>query len=548
MGKAAKLILNLVLCGSVLYLPICGNAETLQISEHGIKSSGTFENNKNTEYIYTVLAANYAIDAMIENEPIENTDKVVFMSTGVTDSDGNYSEEFNIDKNSGTYTVLIHLAKTGELISTETINYINSKDFSDAIKKLNELIKNSKSNDEILEFIKNNNYVLQFDLKRFTCDYLKAVDIFKNNINKTKLDDTDVSGYRTLFLNSAFIESINESAVQNALEYNDCFENIIPEIAKYAQEGKLLAADSERNAYTKNISSLSIFDNEELRAVMAEKLLLFNIENFDGVDNLKNAFTDFYNDFKIDISAHSDMSIIGVSGKVYAKIDDYLTALKNYGDKSSESSSGRGNSGGGSGSGRAIGATETGNQQPNTIEEIPIDVYTDLEGVIWARNAIVSLTNKGILSGRTDSLFEPNEKILREEFVKILSEAFIKTDSDEELNFDDADKNAWYYKFLKKAVKGGIVTGQSEHHFGIGENITREDMAVMLYRAAYSDVDGDIKELEFTDNENISDYAKKAVVVLVSKGIINGMPDGSFAPKANATRAEAAKMVYEVLK
>ena len=145
-------------------------------------------------------------------------------------------------------------------------------------------------------------------------------------------------------------------------------------------------------------------------------------------------------------------------------------------------------------------------------------------------------------------MFEPNEKILREEFVKILSEAFIKTDSDEELNFDDADKNAWYYKFLKKAVKGGIVTGQSEHHFGIGENITREDMAVMLYRAAYSDVDGDIKELEFTDNENISDYAKKAVVVLVSKGIINGMPDGSFAPKANATRAEAAKMVYEVLK
>ena len=61
------------------------------------------------------------------------------------------------------------------------VKEINENWANEILKGNREMQKNNEST-KAIEFIKNNNYVLQFDLKRFTCDYLKAVDIFKNNI------------------------------------------------------------------------------------------------------------------------------------------------------------------------------------------------------------------------------------------------------------------------------------------------------------------------------------------------------------------------------
>ncbi|MDY4212287.1 MAG: S-layer homology domain-containing protein, partial [Eubacteriales bacterium] len=86
--------------------------------------------------------------------------------------------------------------------------------------------------------------------------------------------------------------------------------------------------------------------------------------------------------------------------------------------------------------------------------------------------------------------------------------------------------------------------------FGIGMNITREDMAVMIYRAYRLNVKkiGEYeKEFAFADDENISDYAKEAVYVLKNMSVINGTDNGNFAPKSLATRAEASKMLYGLI-
>ena len=109
------------------------------------------------------------------------------------------------------------------------------------------------------------------------------------------------------------------------------------------------------------------------------------------------------------------------------------------------------------------------------------------------------------------------------------------------------EKDAWYYEAVAKAYSAGIITGESDTVFGTGKNITRQDMAVMLYRTSKYINSGisDVEDyLEFLDDSLISDYAKTAVYTFKDAGIINGVSKTEFAPQNNATRAQAAKMIY----
>ena len=104
------------------------------------------------------------------------------------------------------------------------------------------------------------------------------------------------------------------------------------------------------------------------------------------------------------------------------------------------------------------------------------------------------------------------------------------------------------FAVIASAKKAGIVTGVSETEFGLGRNITRQDMAVILYKGAMKKGYTFGKtELDFTDSSLISAYAFDAVGALASRKIINGMGDGSFAPLEYATRAQAAKMIYSLI-
>lgn len=91
--------------------------------------------------------------------------------------------------------------------------------------------------------------------------------------------------------------------------------------------------------------------------------------------------------------------------------------------------------------------------------------------------------------------------------------------------------------------------GVSDTEFGIGREITREQMAAMIYRAVKSSgLDIPRKAAaEFSDYGAISDYAKEACGFMSETGIMNGKTGGVFDPSAAATRAEAAKVIYELL-
>ncbi|MEG1880344.1 MAG: S-layer homology domain-containing protein, partial [Oscillospiraceae bacterium] len=107
----------------------------------------------------------------------------------------------------------------------------------------------------------------------------------------------------------------------------------------------------------------------------------------------------------------------------------------------------------------------------------------------------------------------------------------------------------WSYPYIATGVELGIVKGESETVFGIGENITREQMAVLSARMLEKNgIKIGTNKIEFSDNDIISDYAKEAVGTLAGASIINGVGNGMFAPLDFATRAESAVIINRMLK
>ena len=209
-------------------------------------------------------------------------------------------------------------------------------------------------------------------------------------------------------------------------------------------------------------------------------------------------------------------------------------------------SSGGGSSSGGSGSsGGGIPWNGTSDSANNSNNSGNFSEFEDLESVPWVIEAVMTLKNKGIVNGVNDKEFAPNESITREEFAAMAVRAFNlpTVDLNDEL-FVDVPQNMWYNTVVAAAYNAGIIKGRDDGSFGAGEKITREDMVVMLYRAAKL---SGYKSIEFKDGDSVSDYAAEAVRELSAAGIITGDESGFFRPKATATRAEAAVMIYRII-
>lgn len=174
--------------------------------------------------------------------------------------------------------------------------------------------------------------------------------------------------------------------------------------------------------------------------------------------------------------------------------------------------------------------------------------FSDIAHVQWAKEAIDYLASNGIVNGYSDRIFAPDDNVTREQFVKMLVEAFELKAASALCEFEDVDKSQWYYTYIASAYDSKIVTGISDTEFGIGAPISRQDMAVMAYRCAKAcGMSLGLGELAFDDKSDIYLYAEEAVGALSIAGIINGFEDGTFRPQGLCTRAQAAKVIYELL-
>ena len=163
----------------------------------------------------------------------------------------------------------------------------------------------------------------------------------------------------------------------------------------------------------------------------------------------------------------------------------------------------------------------------------------------WAYDTVGAMYEAYLVNGKSEGIFAPEDDITRAEFVTILYNMSKETVTGE-ISFSDVSASDWYYDAVRWAVISGVTVGTDENSFSPGEKITREQMVTMIYRYAEkrgkaSAMEG---ELSFADKDDVASYAKNAVLWAKESGIIQGYPDGTFMPKGNITRAEAATMIY----
>ena len=284
--------------------------------------------------------------------------------------------------------------------------------------------------------------------------------------------------------------------------------------------------------------------------------LIYRASGWGDIYNILTTYNDVYlldlnNYTKLSETKNIDKALIG---RLFTKRKDVSDAFEEaYAAKDktkSTGNSGKSSSGGGVSGGGRTGkiddfVTNTGASTPN-----PTNVFLDLESVPWAIESINGLFEMNIIHGKQEKGFAPNDMITREEFVKMLILAFDLYKPDSSVDFEDVIVDKWYYHYIGSGVNAGITNGVSNNLFGIGSPVTRQDMSVMLYnalraRALVKEVKSDSSGFE--DFTEIAPYAHEAVLHLVNTGVINGISESLFAPTQNATRAQAAKVLYTAL-
>ncbi|WP_141692407.1 S-layer homology domain-containing protein [Paenibacillus pectinilyticus] len=135
----------------------------------------------------------------------------------------------------------------------------------------------------------------------------------------------------------------------------------------------------------------------------------------------------------------------------------------------------------------------------------------------------------------------------------MLTVLFDLKDSTATTTFTDVESGAWYANAIASAQKAGLVQGKDDGSFGVNDQISREDMAVLIYRVSKMQGSGTFKtsvaidkSSTFFDIEQSSVYAREAVNALLQAGIMNGMNNGYFEPKSSSTRAQAAAVLYRL--
>ena len=184
-----------------------------------------------------------------------------------------------------------------------------------------------------------------------------------------------------------------------------------------------------------------------------------------------------------------------------------------------------------------------GPQTPATTER-----FIDLGNHAWAADAIDALADEGIIKGTSENTFSPAANITRADFAILLVRAF-KLASESEENFADVSSSDYFAKELAIARNTGLVNGIGDNKFAPRNNITRQDMMVIVYRAlvANGNLVGAIHESPAnSDFDTVSDYAKEAVSALIDAKLVNGK-NGLIAPTDYTTRAEVAVLIARIL-
>lgn len=476
-----------------LMFSVCSNAvnateENLaEISSEGIITiKGTTDERAGTKVMYMLIRPRYE---NVELNTIDTANEAIEdVYQGEVESDGKFTYNYTLDDNSKSGYYLISVKVNGEAQKrTQRVAFKN-------VHRLNEAVQKINNGENVADVVSMYGDDIDFDtsiLYEKTTNEQK--DYITTSIKATVTSENLISQFkeytdiaRKLLSNS----SIQKTDLKKAIE---------------EQHTKIGLTEEEYAKYT------ALSDSKK------EVAVAYMLDNY-GDTKTMSAFRSLYN-------------------KGVSEAQKSTPTTPSYGGI------------GGGGSSDTI-------MSPVTDEKYAIDApvpsvyFNDINQAPWAEVAVNKLAEVGIVNGKGDKTFAPNDNITREEFVSIVVRAFELTKATEEIKFADVPADAWYYDAVKKGYNCGIITGKDDKTFGTGEFLTRQDMAIIISRAAeYSGMElytADINK-ELTDMDDVADYAVLAVRKMVKAKVISGYEDGSFKPLNCTTRAQVAQVIYNVL-
>jgi hypothetical protein len=181
--------------------------------------------------------------------------------------------------------------------------------------------------------------------------------------------------------------------------------------------------------------------------------------------------------------------------------------------------------------------------------------FTDISGH-WAKSYIDFVTERELFLGTGSNTFSPETGMTRAMFATVIGRLYERSYgklamTDIGSKFSDSDHTTYYGSYVDWAAENNIVTGVGSGKFEPDRKITREEMAVMLYRFAeflkISATASGESQLSYPDASAISAWATDAAVYCQQTGIISGRDSGNFVPWGTATRAEVAAILQRFI-
>ena len=526
------------------------NGETLTV-----RISGTLEGAADKPVTIIVLKPG---TTSLQNVSDVNFDTTVsyFIQTAA-DASGKYTHEYKMASGeSGVYTVFA-AAGNKNVVEVGTFLYINPDEVASALDDLNA----ASSANAIKTEIENNSFLLGFDLTIYNSlsedNKNAAMQMFFDEKGKLSGGFTSSVSAAGLFDEICAFYKLNEKKTsQEAMGFIKENSDLLGFDKLNAFEAWETLSDANKLEVCKLLlDNEKITDVDKLHTFFSEKAIIFAVNNISSWSGLKHILKKNHDTLsELNLSEYLalgdtssvDKEIITSSYKNIAELCRAVNSIV-----ASHTAPAPSYSGGGGGGGRTPAYVppaqeNTPSEEGKTIAKLP---FVDMENALWAKEAVTSLYNLGILSGKSETAFAPDDLVTREEFTKMLVTAFDKVDASAKSGFEDVDNSAWYAPYVATAVNKNIVLGQSSQKFGTGKAITRQDMCVMAYRALINSGVSLEKsgELLFADKAEISDYAYECIGAFYGNGLIKGVSADMFMPLENATRAQAAQLLYQLL-
>lgn len=307
------------------------------------------------------------------------------------------------------------------------------------------------------------------------------------------------------------------------------------------------------------VNSKKTLKNCDYPSLFAQAIVLYDLSAANGSGAVKRVLTQHASYFDFSVYEKSGNDTTKVCTKIshafendkINSLEDVQNILDTFIEKETKTNTG---GGGGSSTKKTSTISVPVVSSVTTPQKVPTDLpdnFVDLDDVQWAKEAIKNLANSGIVSGYGENTFGPHDYLTRAQFAKMICKLFYIEGDVNGSGFSDVNSDDWFAPYVYALKKAGIVNGVSEDRFGPNDNISRQDMLVLVARAAKLNNVEIIQKndtIEFTDQDEIHDYARASVELFARAGIVSGHPDGSFDPDGLSTRAEAAKILYEIKK